>query len=84
MTASIFALTRRRAILATLSPAEAEALRALRSGSPLLDGQALIQLERRQFVRLQETSDGEVWVFSRIGAEIADALSEPEREPPNL
>jgi len=73
MTPSIFALTRRHAILAAMPEAECFALSALRLGVVAPDV-SMMALERRQLVRLQETSEGEVWVFTRLGGEVADHL----------
>jgi hypothetical protein len=70
----VFNTTRRRAILSAMGPGERDAMRALRCGALIADGEMLVQLERRQLIRLQETSNGEVWVFTRLGGEIADWL----------
>lgn len=74
MTEGIFNSTRRRAILAAMGPTERDAMRALRSGALVAEADVLPLLERRQLVRLQETSEGEVWVFTRLGGEVADHL----------
>ena len=85
MTDTVFASTRRRAILAAMGPEERDALRALRSGAILADADILPVLERRQLVRLQETTSGEVWVFTRLGGEVADHLIEgPEPDVPGV
>ena len=85
MTESVFASTRRRAILAAMGPEERDALRALRSGALLANSDRLPVLERRQLVRLQETSNGEVWVFTKLGGEVADHLiSGPEPDVPTV
>ena len=73
MSDGIFTLTRRRAILGAIPETERFALCALRLGVVAPD-YSMMALGRRQLVRLQETSDGEVWVFTRLGAEVADHL----------